>query len=236
MNPIFPSMHSKPEKVRIFSLIVCYLWVFVLVPMFMPFLGAGLWEDPEVVAWLEIGYHVANGVILLFIIGSYLKDEWFMVTTDKGFYLKHMALTVGLTVGTMLLWLGTLYLCGLSLTYMLESLPITEMGISHTPGALLYYKPLFGAVVLSVFSPISICTLFYCFIFAPICYRRPWLAYVAIALVTLLPPVVDILWRGDAVFNLSTYLVRLSICWPAGAIRRRIMCGHRWCRWLLPMC
>lgn len=217
MNKIFPSMNSKPERVRVFSLIICYLWVFVLVPMFMPFLGAGLWEDRESIAWLEIAYHVANGLFMLILIGSYLKDEWFMVTTDVRFYLKHIALTVGLIVVTEAELISALTLCGLDMDALREGLPVVEMMISHTPPALLQDKPVLGTLALSVFSPISICTMFYCFVFAQVCYRKPWLAYVCIAVVALVPPVADILWRGNARFMLGTYIVQLPIhllaCW-----------------------
>ena len=74
MNNIFPSMHSKPEKIQLFALIPCWVWVFVLLPMFMPLLGFGLWEQWELSVWLEIGYHVLNGILMLLIISSYLKD------------------------------------------------------------------------------------------------------------------------------------------------------------------
>ena len=45
MNKLFPSMTSKPEKIQIFAIIPCWIWAFVLLPMFMPFLGLGLWEQ-----------------------------------------------------------------------------------------------------------------------------------------------------------------------------------------------
>ena len=49
------------------------------------------------------------------------------------------------------------------------------------------------------------------------CYKKPWLAYLCIAVITLIPPVVDILWRGEATLVLSVYLIRLPIhllaCW-----------------------
>ena len=72
MNKIFPSMCSKPEKIQIFSMIPCWIWVFILFPMFMPFLGLGIWEDPEISVWLEIGYHAFNGIGLLFLMSGYL--------------------------------------------------------------------------------------------------------------------------------------------------------------------
>lgn len=217
MNKLFPSMTSKPEKIQIFAIIPCWLWVFVLLPMFMPFLGLGLWEQWELSVWLEIGYHVANGLLLLVIMLSYLKEEWFMVTTDVSHYLKHVVLTVGLIAGAELLLLGTLFICGVNIDDMLECLPIVEMSVSHTPLFTVELQPIFGTIALSVFAPISICALFYCFGFAPVCYHKPWLAYLCVAAITLIPPVIDILWRGEAAFVLGGYLVQLPVhllaCW-----------------------
>lgn len=217
MNKLFPPMYSKPEKIQIFAIIPCWFWVFVLLPMFMPFLGFGLWEQWETSVWLEIVYHVANGILFLLIILSYLKDEWVMMTTDVSHYLKHVALTVALILGAELVLLGGLYISGFDITKMLENLPVTEMSVSHTPLFVIDLEPVFGTLVMSVFAPISICVLFYCLGFAPICYRKPWLAYLCVAALTLIPPVIDILWRGEAALVLSGYLVRLPIhllaCW-----------------------
>jgi hypothetical protein len=217
MNKIFPSMTSKPEKIQIFALIPCWIFVFVLLPMYMPFLGFGLWEQWELSVWLEIGYHVANGIVMLVLMFSYLKEEWFMVTTDVGHYLKHVMLTVGLIVGVELIWLFVLSLFGFNIDNMLKCLPVVEMSVSHTPLFVIDLEPIFGTVALSIFAPISICALYYCFAFAPICYHKPWLAYLCVAVVTLIPPIIDILWRGEAAFVLSGYLVGLPIhllaCW-----------------------
>ena len=217
MEKLFPSMCSKPEKIKIFALIPCWIWVFVLLPMYMPFLGLGLWEQWELSSWLEIGYHVANGLAMLFLMSSYLKEEWFMVTTDVRYYLKHIVLTVGLMVGAELVLLGLLYICSFNVEYMINGLPVVEMFVSHTPLFLVTLEPIFGTIALSVFAPISICVLFYCFGFAPVCYRKPWLAYLCVAVITLIPPIVNILWRGDASFVLSVYLIHLPIhmlaCW-----------------------
>ena len=217
MNKLFPSMTSKPEKIQIFAIIPCWIWAFVLLPMFMPFLGLGLWEQWELSVWLEIGYHIANGLLMLVIIFSYLKEEWFMVTTDVSHYLKHVILTVGLIAGAELLLLGTLFICGVNIDDMLECLPIVEMSVSHTPLFTVELQPIFGTVALSVFAPISICALFYCLGFAPVCYHKPWLAYLCVAAITLIPPVIDILWRGEAAFVLGGYLVQLPVhllaCW-----------------------
>ncbi|MBE6647408.1 MAG: hypothetical protein E7611_07230 [Ruminococcaceae bacterium] len=217
MNKLFPPMHSKPEKIKIFALIPCWIWVFVLFPMFMPFVGLGLWSQWEISDWLEIFYHVANGVGLLWLMFSYLKDDWFMVSVDFRHFLKHIALTVGLVMGVELLLLGTLYVCGFNIINMLECLPVAEMFVSHTPLFLISLEPIFGTIALSVFAPISICALFYCLGFAPICYKKPLFAYLCIAVITLIPPIINIIWRGGADLVLSGYFVQLPVhllmCW-----------------------
>jgi hypothetical protein len=204
-------MSSKPEKIQIFATIPCWLWVFVLLPMFMPFVGLGIWDQWEISVWLEIFYHVANGILMLVLMLGYLKEEWFMVTTDVPYYLKHILLTVGLIAGAELVLLGTLFLCDFHFADALECLPMTEMSVSHTPAFALNLQPIFGTIAMSLFAPISVCALFYCLGFATVCNKKPWLAYLSIVIITLLPPVFDIIWRDNALFVLCGYLISNSV-------------------------
>ena len=220
MNKIFPPMLSKPEKIQIFALIPGWIWVFVLFPMFMPFVGLGIWEEVEISVWLEIIYHVANGVLMFFLFLGYLKEEWFMLTTDFRYYLKHIALTVGLIMLAEFVLLRGVFLfdfLGFETTNLLECLPAVEMSLSLTPLYLIMLQPLLGTIIVSVFVPISICALFYCFGFAPICCKKPWVAYLCIAILTLIPHIINILWRGQVGLELSTYFIRLPLhllmCW-----------------------
>ena len=210
-------MNSKPEKGQFLALIPAWIWIFVLVPMFIPILGLGVWEQVETTIWMEIVYHIANGILMLLLMYSYLKEDWFMVTTDFGYYLKHIALTVGLIAGTEWTLLNTFSFFGFNPTIMLEFLPLVEMSVCQTPLLLIDIKPILGAITVSVFAPISVCALFYCLGFSPVCTKKTWPAYLCIAAVTLIPTIIDILWRGQAALFLSGYLVRLPIhllaCW-----------------------
>ena len=214
---IFPQMLSMPEKITIFTLIPCWLWIFVLFPFFMPFAGFGLWNVEESGAWLDIFYHVSNGILVLFIIGGYLKEDWFMVTIDARHYLKHAALTVGIILVVEFALLMCIHIFGFDITAMLESLPITEMPLSQTSLLLTSTKPVFGTIALSLFSPITICGLFYCLGFAPICNKKPWLAYLCIVVITMIPPAINIHWRGEVALSLCGYIISLPVhlvaCW-----------------------
>ena len=100
---------------------------------------------------------------------------------------------------------------------MLECLPIVETFVSNTPCLVIDLQPIFGTIALSVFAPISICVLFYCLGFAPVCYQKPWLAYLCIAVITMFPSVIDILWRGENGYMMTGYIVQLPVhllaCW-----------------------
>jgi membrane protease YdiL (CAAX protease family) len=185
--------------------------------MFMPFVGLGLWEQVELSAWLEIAYHVINAIILLFLIGRYLAEEWFMASTDFRYYLKHIALTVGLMVGIEFLLLRTLRRFGVDIVFVLEGLPVVELSVSHTPSLLVSLEPIFGTIAFMVFTPITVCSLFYCLGFAPVCYKKPWLAYLCIGVITFFPVIVNILWRDENYFSVAGYIAYLPIhllaCW-----------------------
>lgn len=217
MSKLFPAMNSKPENAQVVSIIPCWLCAFVLIPMFIPVLAIGLWDDYELSVWFEIAYHILNGIGMLWVIRNYLKDEWFMVTIDVPHYLKHIALTVGLIFVAEIIWLGAMYFYGFEIGYLLECLPVVEMSVSHTPAFALNLKPIFGTIAMSLFAPISVCALFYCLGFATVCNKKPWLAYLSIVIITLLPPVFDIIWRDNALFVLCGYFVRLPVhllaCW-----------------------
>ena len=217
MSRLFPPMNSKPEKAQVFALVFSWIVFFVLFPTFLPYLGLGLWDQWESSVWLEIGYHVVNGVGVLFLVFGYLKEEWFMVSTDVWHYVKHALLTVGLIIGVEFVWIGGLFLGGFDVFLMLEGLPVAEMTVSHTSLFMLHLQPILGTIVLTVFAPISVCALFYCTGFAPLCNIKPWLGYLGVAVVTLIPPLINILWRGEAALVLGGYFVRLPIhllaCW-----------------------
>ncbi|MBQ2881738.1 MAG: hypothetical protein IJE40_05675 [Clostridia bacterium] len=217
MDKIFPPMYSKPEKRHIIALIPCFFWVFVLIPMYMPYLFAGLWEQGEISVWIDIIYHVVNGILMLLILRSYLSDEWFMFTTDVRFYIKHIALTVGIIMVTVFLIIGILYFYYYDISHILQAIPIVEMFVSHTPLAVLGQAPIFGTLAISLFTPISICALFFCIGFAPICNRKPWLAYLCVAVISFFPALINILWRNETSLALNGYILQLPVhliaCW-----------------------
>ena len=59
--------------------------------------------------------------------------------------------------------------------------------------------------------------LFYTVGFAPMCCRKPWLGYLMVTVLLLLPPAFDILWRGNGEYVITVFLLQLPMhliaCW-----------------------
>ena len=217
MKKYFPTMFSHPQSSLVVSIVSYWGWAFVLVPWWLPFMSMGLWENQKYASWLQIGYYTLNGLVTAGILKNYLKDEWFMITTAPGYYLGHSAVTVGLMVSSVILQMGFFRALGGDISYVFAGLPVTEMFVTQTSGFMVRSNPVFATVCTALVSPVCVCGLFYAVGFAPLGCKHPWLAYICTAVVTLIPVVVDIIWRGNFVFMMDVYFLRLPIhllaCW-----------------------
>ena len=217
MKKLFPAMTSRPGSGELVGTVSYWAWAFALVPMWIPFLSTGLWEDRDYCSWVEIIYHALNGVVTVIILKEYLKDEWFMVTTAPGRYLGHGLLTALLMFGTVILLAVVRGLLGGNGFYLLEWIPVTELNVAQTSALMTISNPVFGAICAVFLVPISLCGLFYALGFAPLCCKKPVAAYFLVAVVILIPSVVDVLWRGDLRVSTDRYFfllpVHLLACW-----------------------
>lgn len=219
MKKLFPPMCSRPKKGMLFIMAVYGLFAFFVIPIgLMPLFGVGLWETPAWIAWLEIAYHVMNGVVMAIMLSECLKDGWFMMSLDWKDSLKHIGLTVGLMLAALVQQMAFLFAWGVSAKFSLEMLPIVEMSVSLTPGYFAASRPVWATVSMVLCSPIAICGFFYALGFAPLCVKdKPVLAYLNVAVITAIPAVIDILWRQQVDVVVIEYLMQLPAhliaCW-----------------------
>ena len=219
MNKIFPPMYSRPQKYMPFVLGIYGIFSFFVFPfLLMPLFGAGLWETPKWIAWLEIVYHVLNGIIVASMLSECLKDGWFMLTLDRRSSVGHIALTVGLMAAVLLHQIFLLFVAGYPIYYCFNGLPVVEKHVALTPYYLAEVHPIAGAISMVIFSPIAVCGLFYALSFAPLCVKeKPVLAYLSVVVITAIPFIIDILWRQDVELNIMMYVMQLPAhliaCW-----------------------
>ena len=221
VEKLFPKMHSCPKKGTCLAIVCYWLPAFILVPQWLPYFSLGMWEDPAYGSWLQIGYHALNAVVMLVLLREYLRDEWFMVTTAPGHYMGVGGIAAGLMTAVTAATVWFRMALGEEAYYVLGGLPVTEMLLTQTPRYLVRSNPVFGIACMTLLSPACLCGMFYALGFAPVCRKRTWLAYLAVAGVTLIPSILDIIWRGDTpdgiLFVLDIYILRLPVhliaCW-----------------------
>ena len=218
MNKIFPPMYDRPKNISLYAFCAYWGFCFVLAPMYMPYIGAGLWETTKWIAWLEIVYHLLNALVVSALMVEYLKDSWFMLTLDFRKHLKLIGLTVGLMAAVLVQQIIFLFLGGYTIQYCFNALPILEKSVSQSSYVLATAQPVFGTISMVVCSPIAVCGLFYALCFAPLCVKeKPVLAYLSVVVITAIPFIIDILWRQDVELNIILYLMQLPAhliaCW-----------------------
>ena len=223
MKRLFPPLYDRPEKFMPFAALGYWLFAFVLIPLFFPLLGDGLWTDRQFASWLEFAYHTVNALVMASMFKSYLVDSFLNVQLDLGKFFK----TVGFALLLMMPLVVWVYAVLLPLMYsvsnfpipyvVLDAYPINELVVAISASLMVQELPLFGTLCHVLFAPVAVVCLFYAVGFAPMCCRKPWLGYLTVTILLMLPGAFDILWRGQADMTIAIYLMQLPIhllaCW-----------------------
>jgi len=209
MKRFFPIMNDDTEKGMHFALLAYWIFAFGVMPSWMPLFGDGFWDNLPVISWFEIAYHVLNGVVIVIMLKTYLKDSFFNVQMDPKGFLKIVCLSA---LVMLVLVAGLYYFFG---DVIVDFYPISEMTVALTTGYLVEVQPIFGTICCSLFTPFAVVGLFYASGFAPVCRHNRWLGYVVVTVLLALPCVFDILWRGQAGYVVTTFALQLPMHWIA---------------------
>lgn len=218
MKKLFPPMTITLSVPNVIGIIVCWIVVFFVVPFFLiPFAWGGVWGSLEATSWVEIVYHIAKAGAVVMFLKEYFADAFFFLQTSVKTCLGHAALAFVLMVAAVVAQMAPMVMLGMPVEYLLNAFPLVEMSATCTPGYLAFINPIFGTLCLTLAVPVSTCGLFYIVGFAPACSKKTWLGYLCVAVVTLIPALVGIMWQVDAVLAMDMYLLQLPVhliaCW-----------------------
>lgn len=97
----------------------------------------------------------------------------------------------------------------------LFSLPIVELDVFAFPRDWVQDVPLWATLCNLLLTPVTTACLFYATGFAPTANRKPWLAYLVVALVLLFPRACNAFNFDSLSIELILYLAQLPIHWAA---------------------
>lgn len=213
MNKLFPTLTERPEVnnsiAALFYQVVAY---FSLPFLLLLLLQGGQDGVHRVAAALELAYHAFNFFVALFIFREYLTDTW----ADFRYGYQKLMKTVSLYTGLIMLIAIVLNaLFGFSggtaglLAY--GTLPLTEVDLFVLPCDVVATFPLLGTLCMGFLTPVAISCLFYGAVFAPICYTRPVLAYVAMAVFLAFPRFCNAATFWDPATEWTLYFTQLPL-------------------------
>ena len=211
MKRLFPPMYDRPENFMPFAAFGYWIFAFVGIPLFLPLIGDGLWDNLQFTSWLDFAYHAINALVVVAMFKTYFADSFLNVQLNPGKFFK----TVGVAL---LLMLALVPVLLFSLGYyVLDSYPINEMGVAVSSGVMVDALPVFGTLCHTLLTPVAVVGLFYTVGFAPMCCRKTWLGYLTVTFLLMLPDAFDIIWRGETEHVLLGFLLQLPMhliaCW-----------------------
>ena len=186
MKRWFPDMIEAPDDRAVTSGVPYWVFAFFLLPLLINLSTiTSRGQDYEI--WFEIGYHVINFVFVLIVFLPSLRDAFLMVQANTKSFLRTVFACAGVIVVIKMVayfvalfdgnmpWTNTIWGCLLT----------NESDLLYYSTAVVHEQPLWGTLCMVVLAPITVSCLLYGAVFAPICVRKPWLAYVVMTVAIL---------------------------------------------------
>lgn len=213
MERYFPTLTERPEVNNSIAALIYQVVAYYSIPFLLLLLLQGGREGiKQVAAAVEIAYHGFNFFVALFIFREYLKDTSLSAQQD----LKRCMSTIWVSVGLIFvvsLGLYNLFSGSFSLWWLSAhgSLPLTEVELFVLPKDVILTYPVLGTLCMVLLVPTTVTCLYYGAVFAPICYTRPILAYVAMAAFIAFPRYCNAATFWDPAEQMILYITQLPL-------------------------
>ncbi len=216
-----PKMLDAPEAQNVGAVLIFSVFGFFAVPILMRLIGIGLENRPALLSWFEIAFHLLCLVVAVPLMKDYLSFSWYSVIFQKGeilFYsvvvasilLLYVALCQAIFIlvnSEFFMWAGE------------STVPVFTTNLFVTNAYIIMLNPVFGTLCAVVIAPMTTCCIFYATAFAKGYNVRPWLGYVLVVVITLLPRLAT---GMTGWYNLESNLIMFASQLPA----------HLLCCWL----
>lgn len=188
MGRNFTTLMERPDNGNIFASLIYEVVAFFSLPFLLLLVLNGTFGTTSTTALLEILYHGFNFFVAVFIYREYLTDTF----ADIHHNFSHLLKTSSRCIVAILMFALVLHSLfafsgdAISLTAY-GALPLAEVDLFILPSSVIFARPVMGIACMVVLAPVAVSCLFYATVFAPICYTRPVLAYLAMAVFLAFP-------------------------------------------------
>lgn len=216
MNEWFPEMMDKPDGSMAGGALAYILAMFLILPFFLLVFMLDVFASETAQLWLEIGFHVLSFVLCIQLFRYHFTDSTRYAQQNPRKFLAVtgvcLALSLGVLVGYYFLFRSLSPSSAFVEFGFYFTVPMTEKNFVTYPLNMLMENPFPTFFCMAVLAPVSISCLYYGGCFAQVCYRNPWLAYPAVALLLFLPRLVNCFtFRWINEMEMVLYLTQLPL-------------------------
>ena len=206
-------MLDQPDKYAVGGAAAYGLFSYVLIPFVLYWLSFGFNGDPNFRFIGQLTHYVINFAVALWLFRVYLRDAFITVQAETKKVMSIVAwFSVDVAAYFIILWSVAPNLNGQFWTdLLLGLLPIGEVDLLLFGADFIYVSPVVGSLVFVLLTPVTTTCLYYAMSFAPVCYKKPWLAYIVVALVLAIPRVINSILFWSIAQEFAIYLGQLPI-------------------------
>ncbi len=210
MGRNFTTLMERPEINNSIAALVYQVVAYFSVPfLLLLLLQGGQSGIKEVASAIELAYHAFNFFVALFIYREYLTDTFSDIRYHYRKLLKASAQSIELIL---LIALALFFSLGFgNVLIAVGSLPLVEVDLFILPCDVIDVYPLLGTLCMVFLAPVAVSCLFYGSVFAPICYTRPVLAYIAMAAFLAFPRFCNAATYWDPATEWTLYFTQLPV-------------------------
>lgn len=216
MDKVFPRMTDRPEARQIVGGGVYWVFMLIGLPFLVVLMTAALGSTEGTAMGMYIAYCVVNLICTILIFRHYLEESFWNLRLDP----KRFFVSVGLGLAVFGVLEVILIIAGMMAQdpLLFVCFPVAEplMGVSSPYWVL--SQPIVLGLAVMILAPITTCCLYYAVGFAVPAQDRPWLGYLIIVLMSVLPAVLLVTSGGrepatGVIYFVSMLPFHLCACW-----------------------
>lgn len=216
MNDWFPEMMDKPDGQMAGAGLAYILAMFLILPFFLLVFVMDVFQSEAAQLWLEIAFHGLSFGVSILVFRFHFTDSLRHAKQNLKRFLTVTGvclwLSVGLIIGYYYLFLSIHPPTDFISYGFYYTVPLTEKNFVTYPLNMLLESPIPSLLCMAVLTPVSISCLYYGSCFAQVCYRNPFLAYPATALLIAIPRIVNCFtFRWISEMEMAVYLTQLPL-------------------------
>lgn len=207
----FPTLMDRPEKSTSAGAVGYDVLAFFSLP-FLLLLAMQGFSSIEASVTVELIYHVINFTMAIIMFREYLRDTFDDVRLEFKRLMKVVSPSAALIVFLSLV-LNTVFGMsqGLGNLAAYGTLPLAEVDLFTLSCNVVLVRPILGTLCMVLLVPVTVTCLYYGAVFAPVCYNRPILAYVVMAVFLAFPRYCNAATFWDPATEMVLYITQLPL-------------------------